>query len=121
MGFDVQMYIRPGTGDTIASIAALCDHCRIPVSGDADVLYADTGGKFNGPNKLYLACTPDCAESVKAHIGQVYVRLGTPLRWTTFSIASYWLGIGLQLELIPSEVRDSVVERLHGDSWVIKN
>jgi len=119
MGFDVKMYIHPGMGAEVASIVALCDHCGKHVTRDADVLFADTAGKANGPNKLYLACTPACAESVKNHIGHVYVRLGIPLRWTTFSLASYWMGIGLQLELIPPELRTSIVEHLKRESWMV--
>ncbi len=103
MGFEVHVT----DGEARAIPVATCDRmdCWRPIGPEAVVLFAaDPDGAGTLWFKLFLACSPECAEAIGHHEGET--QIGQRVKWSTLGVAQYWLTIGTQIGLGPAESRD---------------
>ncbi|MDP9369067.1 MAG: hypothetical protein M3Q03_12435 [Chloroflexota bacterium] len=107
MGFEVHV----PDDEARAIPVATCDRidCWRPINDEAVVLFAaDPDGVGTLWFKLFLACSPECAEAIGCHEGEA--QAGKQVAWSTLSVAHYWLTIGTQIGLVPAERWDKMRE-----------
>ncbi len=107
MGFEVHV----SDDEARAIPVAVCDRtdCWRPIGPEAVVLYAaEAEGASTLWFKLFLACSPGCAEVIGRQEGEA--QAGRRVAWSTFGVAQYWLAIGTQIGLVPVERWDKMRE-----------
>ncbi|HEV2109064.1 MAG TPA: hypothetical protein VGR16_12440 [Thermomicrobiales bacterium] len=89
-----------------ATITARCDNCMAHVTGHAKVFYSDVD------DETFLICSPACADTFMRETAEQHSDRSEPITWGNMPITTYWLAIGVQLDIFPPETRESVIDQI---------